>query len=96
MALNKGSVLFNLLGINECESQPCKHGTCLDDTNGYTCDCTGTGYVGINCETGLISLITFQNTIFMSLSIINEKSLLSFFNLKLRSKLYFSGQNKPC
>ena len=33
---------------------PCVNGTCTNtqgDTN-YTCDCTGTGFEGRNCETG--------------------------------------------
>ena len=41
-----------LIEIDECGIQPCVHGVCEDRINSYTCDCTGTGYEGINCDTG--------------------------------------------
>lgn len=40
-----------VLDINECESYPCLHGTCVDQFNGYNCTCEG-GYSGILCEIG--------------------------------------------
>ena len=36
--------------INECNPNPCNTGSCNDEVNSYTCDCTDTGYEGINCE----------------------------------------------
>ena len=35
--------------INECRSNPCLHGSCIDDIGKYTCSCKP-GYTGINCE----------------------------------------------
>ena len=29
--------------INECESNPCVNGECIDMGGGYECNCTGTG-----------------------------------------------------
>ena len=40
--------------INECADQPCVHGTCEDDVNGYTCTCEQ-GYTGLNCDEGEVS-----------------------------------------
>ncbi|XP_054718914.1 protein crumbs-like [Uloborus diversus] len=39
------------LNIDECQSSPCQNnGSCTDEINSYTCDCTRTGYRGPNCE----------------------------------------------
>ncbi|XP_066275728.1 fibropellin-1-like [Branchiostoma lanceolatum] len=35
--------------IDDCASSPCVHGTCTDDTGGYTCTC-GNGWEGTNCD----------------------------------------------
>ena len=37
--------------INECASDPCVHGTCDDEVNGYHCECDD-GYEGGNCHEG--------------------------------------------
>ncbi|XP_066298234.1 zonadhesin-like [Branchiostoma lanceolatum] len=38
---------------DECRSDPCQNGaTCIDQLNGYTCECTA-GYKGVNCEAPL-------------------------------------------
>ncbi|XP_066994976.2 protein crumbs [Anabrus simplex] len=54
------SCLFGYTGelcqtdIDDCESQPCKHGgICEDFVGNYTCSCEGTGYEGVNCETDI-------------------------------------------
>ncbi|XP_041453703.1 protein eyes shut homolog [Lytechinus variegatus] len=39
---------FTCLDIDECESSPCANGTCIDEVNGYTCDCTP-GWTGKLC-----------------------------------------------
>ncbi|KAL0162521.1 hypothetical protein M9458_041917, partial [Cirrhinus mrigala] len=34
-----------------CSSEPCAHGgRCREGWNRHVCDCTGTGYLGPNCE----------------------------------------------
>ena len=40
-----------MLDINECESSPCQHGTCHDETNAYKCVCEP-GYAGPKCDIG--------------------------------------------
>ena len=37
--------------INECDPEPCDHGTCNNGVDEYTCDCD-TYYTGTNCDTG--------------------------------------------
>lgn len=37
------------ININECESNPCIHGTCSDKIGGYECECEE-GYEGVFCE----------------------------------------------
>ena len=42
---------FLLPDINECDSNPCQNsGVCSDLMNAYNCDCTDTGFTGINCQ----------------------------------------------
>ena len=36
--------------INECESSPCRHGSCIDELLEYRCDCSETGYEGTDCD----------------------------------------------
>lgn len=39
------------LNVDECQSFPCQNnGTCTDEINSYSCDCSNTGYRGPNCE----------------------------------------------
>ena len=40
-----------LTDINECASDPCVHGACNDEVNGYSCECDD-GYEGDTCNEG--------------------------------------------
>ena len=55
---------------NICELSPCQNGgscTLVSAPSNYTCDCTGTGYQGINCTNGKKDYIyiTFYNFILL-------------------------------
>ena len=42
-----------ILDINECATgTPCNGGTCANTPGTFTCDCTGTGFVGATCDDG--------------------------------------------
>ena len=41
-----------LADINECSSNPCSEGTCLDQVNGFVCDCNA-GYDGRLCNNNI-------------------------------------------
>ena len=45
--------MYNILHLdfNECESNPCIHGTCEDTVGTYLCECEP-GYTGHSCEVG--------------------------------------------
>lgn len=43
------TILFFVVGVNECESDPCNGHRCLNKVNGYVCQCNK-GYNGKNCE----------------------------------------------
>ena len=48
-------ICFELIDINECDSNPCMNGaTCNNLVNMYTCDCVD-GYAGDDCSTGIRS-----------------------------------------
>ena len=39
--------------IDVCNPSPCKNGICVDEIESYTCNCSGTGFSGKNCETDI-------------------------------------------
>ena len=47
------SILYVLIDIDECASNPCQHvyATCTDALNGYTCTCPS-DFTGTHCEIG--------------------------------------------
>ncbi|XP_019853771.1 PREDICTED: alpha-tectorin-like [Amphimedon queenslandica] len=56
------SIVFSQPGCSICQMSPCQNGgTCnctLDSApSNYTCDCTGTGYQGINCTVAQLPFI---------------------------------------
>jgi hypothetical protein len=45
--------------VDECASSPCQNGgSCTDDVNSYTCDCSP-GYTGPECQTGICCVTMF-------------------------------------
>ncbi|KAJ8312803.1 hypothetical protein KUTeg_010176, partial [Tegillarca granosa] len=45
--------------FNECESNPCLHGKCIDKINSYQCNC-GPGYIGVNTRIFPFQEISFS------------------------------------
>ena len=47
--------LFRTLELNECASNPCQHdnATCIDNLNGYVCNCPA-NITGVHCDNGNI------------------------------------------
>ena len=46
-----GTCKLSDLDVNECASLPClNNGTCMDDINGFTCNCAS-AFTGAECET---------------------------------------------
>ena len=54
--------------INECDSNPCMNsGLCSNEVNTYTCDCTGTGFSGQQCETGSMNSLSIVRVYYVSI-----------------------------
>ncbi len=66
------NIVFSL-GIDECNIDPCVHGTCQDGDNSYTCTCDP-GYTGTNCDQGELD-------IYFSFSILDEQYLLDNYHM---------------
>jgi len=53
---------FAFKDVDDCQPNPCVHGTCTDGVNSHTCQCTP-GYRGDNCDEGLNSVDEFLETV---------------------------------
>ena len=42
-------LILVLTDINECSSNPCLNGTCIDEINMFSCECDG-GWKGLLCD----------------------------------------------
>ena len=51
--------LFYFSDIDDCASNLCVNGACVDGVNSYTCNCNP-GYSGIHCETGESTCCTIK------------------------------------
>lgn len=58
-----------------CSSTPCGNGgLCKEGWNRYICDCTGTGYLGSNCEIGGSSLCIFAYFIQSEMDVLKHEA----------------------
>ena len=54
-------VMLCYADVDECVTlSPCNYGTCTNIVGSYTCDCTGSGYGGTNCDIGTFMLFVFS------------------------------------
>ncbi len=51
MVLKCKPILFHLIATDECQTNPCKHGSCTKLGSRYEC-CCDHGYTGTHCDTG--------------------------------------------
>lgn len=51
------------INIDECASDPCINGNCIDGINAYSCECSP-GYEGSNCETEIDECDRFQPCVY--------------------------------
>ncbi|XP_035695716.1 neurogenic locus notch homolog protein 3-like [Branchiostoma floridae] len=50
--------MYALCAAPTCGRSPCAHGTCTDDTGGYTCSCEN-GWEGTNCDQNIDECASF-------------------------------------
>ncbi|XP_041948023.1 neurexin 2a isoform X3 [Alosa sapidissima] len=51
-----------------CAGEPCAHGgRCTEGWNRHICDCTGTGYLGANCETEAV-VLSYDGSMFLKVA----------------------------
>lgn len=48
--LKKNIILFIQVNKDDCESDPCHNGVCVDEVDGFHCNCENTGYIGTLCD----------------------------------------------
>ena len=45
--------MLYVAAVLACDSSPCANGgSCTNDGEGFLCNCAGTGFTGVKCETG--------------------------------------------
>ena len=48
---------------DECSTNTCQNGAvCTNSVGSYSCDCTGTGYEGTDCDIGENDSTHYENT----------------------------------
>ena len=58
--------------VDDCAQNPCKHGTCLDQLNDFTCTCES-GWEGKQCDQGIISILpAIKARSVIQLSVVND------------------------
>ena len=91
------NIMF-LLDINDCKPNPCEHGSCNDEVNGYNCDCE-VGWEGKDCDEGkiqqyvnIISDLRCHNVLFALKSI----KLLSYIQFLVSIDIDECNVSNPC
>lgn len=61
------------IDIDECVSFFCVYGNCMDQVNGYVCECIF-GYIGVICEIGIQFMIFLLLFLYGCMKCFNDRN----------------------
>lgn len=82
------------INIDDCSSNPCVNGKCVDGVSRYDCDCNK-GYWGVNCEKKIINEEGMMVTDVISLKQNDKRNVKKFFFVHLLGRRATVFDNSP-